>query len=1717
MKTPNRLIRAFAGLVSGLALLGASGCSLQMEEQARVRVSFPAAPAPASALPSPLRFDNGSNALLGTAAPSTLDEFTCFGINVTGPEISVNPAIPSCGAAELPYPGVIGGLAPVAGGSLEVLVPSGAERVFQLFAVQSRGTYGCPAITDAVVGQFGGVDIDVPVEIGRVTANVFGDTTLEIKAAYDPAAPKPMFCPSGKGVPAKLALTGAAAPMISACTPYTVSLQDKAGGPAMVPYDLALALSGVSGSSVYLDSSCTSGAGSTSLTIPANQSAQLFYLKFASAASVSLGVSGAGLTEATLAIAIGTGPAATLAFATQPSSGGVPGTALAIAPVVSVSDSQGNPASGSVTVSLAAFSDAGCTAAAGGTLSVATNPVASSAGQAAFSNVAYSASGTIYLKASASGLPSICSNPIVLTASVASPAFSSIVGSGPVVADGSAASIITITLRDSGNNPLIGIVPTFQASGTGNTYSACSATDVAGASTCELRSNVVESKTLNLLTPISLTGSVVSFTAGPASQVQITSAAQTVAANVCSAAVTLLTQDAFGNISAPDANLTVNLSASSAQFFSDSGCAAPVSSIQILAGSSSGSFYVRSSIPGVDTLMITPGGYGTVSQPLTITADGIASQLAFSTLPGSGTAGQAFSVTVSVQDVNSVTVTTSTLPITLSAYLDPGCTILAGQAHQLPSNVTAAINPLHTAAGVAAFSNVQVSYAGVVYLGARAPGLPLRCSSAITFAQSPPVSLAILGEQQALANQCSHAMVVRTLDTMDSPVDVGASMPITLSDSSGGGLFYGDSACTTQVSSVTVAASTSYAKFWYRNPTAKRVTFSLSSGGLIATRQFSIINSWGDPTRAEIEGPMNFPANSCSGAFLVTRRDGDNNPISTGVATFSLSSIGSAQFFSDPTCLTPITQLEISDGAMGASYYVKSSMPGLETLFVDDINGIYQAKAELVAVTDVGVPTQFVFLDDEHRQTRAGNCRGFGMVALNDGGLPVPVSGGATFSLSGSGMTFYTDHDCLTPVSSSTFAPGEAVAMVTFRPSSSGIGNFTADGSGSGLPAVTLGFNALASIPSRLQFTGASSINANECVPYTVSAVNDGGTPVGMEIPTDIELQHSLSGSFYSDAACAASMSSVLFPIGLSSTTVYFKTFSGGSGSLHASGPDLWSGDGGFPISVAGGPATRLGIFGPEAGTVNVCAGPFSVVGQDFNGVQTNVTGTVTANLSSGSGSFFSDAACTALLSTVTVPSGSATSASFYFMGTIAAIGHLQATDQASVLGEAYRDFVVASDALSAAKVAINGSDVGIVGQCQWVRAMLQDSAGIPVNAASAVTLNLSGGANTVFYADSACSGAAVSTVTVAAGSSLVGFHVKNTIAQIISVTVSGSGLTAGSWEMAFGNEGAPIALWLDGWSETPVNSCAFYQIRAKDGHYDDAPVPTATTVSLTDTNSSGDFYQDPSCTTPISFVTIPVSTAVAGFYYRSSVSGSFDLQAYSTGMLQDFRTVNFNPSGGSQKLVWTGPDAAPAGACAGPLTIELRNGDESPANAASAIEVALSAAGLGSFYSDSGCTTVLSSAYISGGTSISGQFYYSYGTAGAASLTAHDVSSALPDNTRAFYLTSGGAPTQLSFEIPGSISAGSCHYARVVLRDSVFLPTYSGTSTDVTLGGLGSAQVFTDGACTTALGGFLTLPPGVVYAGFFIRDSIVETLNLNANASGLTGVSFTVNVTSAP
>lgn len=305
--------------------------------------------------------------------------------------------------------------------------------------------------------------------------------------------------------------------------------------------------------------------------------------------------------------------------------------------------------------------------------------------------------------------------------------YSSITGTSQISADGSTASTITITLKDSFSNPLPGVTPTFSATNTNstNSYGTCSATNLSGISTCTLTSTYAETKILSLVSPIAMTGgSVVFVIAGISGPNSTLSATTPQTANGVAVSTVTATLKDGGNNALSGTTPTLSVTGSNNT---------------VSCGSSNGAGVATCTISSTtaETKTITLSGVTSSPSTTTVFQAGAATKLVYSTAPStSGTSTQTLSQqpVVQVQDANSNNVA-SAVAITLSAWTTSDCSTTSATG-----TLTVTTNPVTSGAGTgtATFAGVKYDRPGTIYIKAAGGALTSACSAAIALSNNAP-------------------------------------------------------------------------------------------------------------------------------------------------------------------------------------------------------------------------------------------------------------------------------------------------------------------------------------------------------------------------------------------------------------------------------------------------------------------------------------------------------------------------------------------------------------------------------------------------------------------------------------------------------------------------------------------------------------------------------------------------------------------------------------------------------------------------------------------------------------------------------------------------------------------------------------------------------------------------------------------------------------------
>ena len=414
------------------------------------------------------------------------------------------------------------------------------------------------------------------------------------------------------------------------------------------------------------------------------------------------------------------GPAAKLAFTTQPGNG-TGGSPLSTQPVVTLQDANGNTVTGTAqNVTIAIQSNPG-----GGTLGgTASLGVNTGTGQAAFTNLSIDKIGSGYtLTATGSTVSTtpgvvVSSGFNVTTGPAAKLAFTTQPGNG------TGGSPLTtqpvVTLQDAGGNTVTGVAQTVTIAiennaGPGGVLSGTNPVSVNTGTGQAAFANLSIDKMGNGYT-LTATGNSVSTTPGTvvSSSFNVTVGAaaklvfgqqptNTAAGASISPAVTVRIEDAGNNLTSDTRSVTVAIGTNPS-----GGTLGGTTSVSAVSGIATFSnLSIDKAGTGYTLTASAASLAGATSGSFNITVGG-AAKLAFTTQPGNGTGGSPLSVqpVVTLQDANGNTVTGVAQNVTVAIQNN------AGPGGVLSGTLTVAVN---TGTGQATFTNLAIDKTGSGY------------------------------------------------------------------------------------------------------------------------------------------------------------------------------------------------------------------------------------------------------------------------------------------------------------------------------------------------------------------------------------------------------------------------------------------------------------------------------------------------------------------------------------------------------------------------------------------------------------------------------------------------------------------------------------------------------------------------------------------------------------------------------------------------------------------------------------------------------------------------------------------------------------------------------------------------------------------------------------------------------------------------------------------
>ena len=370
------------------------------------------------------------------------------------------------------------------------------------------------------------------------------------------------------------------------------------------------------------------------------------------------------------------------------------------------------------------------------------------------------------------------------------------------------------------------------------------------------------------------------ITAGQVVKLAFASPPRTVAAGGCSSALTVETQDTFGNGVAVAAAAPLTLTAlppAGVAFFRQPDCTVAVTGLGVAAGARRATYYFSSTTSGTVTMGAASAPLLPASQDQTVTAGAAGSARLHHPAAHRG-GGRVLGRSSPCR------------PATASATPPrwpppPRSPSPAPRRARSPSSPTRpvprpAVVSVDLAAGQSAASfYFRGQVAGADSVAVSAGGFaPISQAATITAGAASALGF-VTTAQGVQAGQCSGIVTLRSQDGFGNAANVAASTQVNLTVSPAAGFaFYSDAACTTAVTFVTLLPTSPTASFYFEGSAPVPHTVTAQAAGLGSATQVETLGVGPRRRLVFLTAEQTLPAGGCSGLVVVQTQDVAGNP-----------------------------------------------------------------------------------------------------------------------------------------------------------------------------------------------------------------------------------------------------------------------------------------------------------------------------------------------------------------------------------------------------------------------------------------------------------------------------------------------------------------------------------------------------------------------------------------------------------------------------------------------------------------------------------------------------------------------------------------------------------------------------------------------------------------------------------------------------------------------
>lgn len=756
----------------------------------------------------------------------------------------------------------------------------------------------------------------------------------------------------------------------------------------------------------------------------------------------------------------------------------------------------------------------------------------------------------------------------------------------------------------------------------------------------------------------------------------------------------------------------------------------------------------------------------------------------------------------------------------------------------------------------------------------------------------------------------------------------------------------------------------------------------------------------------------------------------------------------------------------------------------------------------------------------------AGTCTSGGTVTLKDAtGVNSRVGVDTSVSLRidpANSVRFYSDAACTTQVTSVTIPANTSSA--SFFVEGRLVGNATVTAAVTGLTDGTQAASVNPGAGNRLAFqSSAQTVTAGVCSPQPVRIQNQdvqgNSVPVSTLTSVSLSATPNTNFKFYSDAACANEVTSVNIATQTSTASFYFRGTRAGSVTLEITATGFTGTSQAQTINAAA--PTAIVIAGPVTVAAATCSAAISATLQDPFGNPATATTSTQLNLISSNAqlALFSNNTCTTTASNLIIAPG-AGSRDFFVRATQAAAYSITATGSGLTNGTV--SVTVTAGPPTVLFFTATAQSPLPAGVCSGIVTVQQrDANANPVIVASPTTVSLSASSQgPEFFTSSTCTGTPVTATSIAAGASTASFYFKGTktVSNAI-LTASVNGLT-GTQTVTITAAPPAVLLFTQLPTTSAANACMQVSLQVQDSFGNLATFGTAQNVSVTANPAAGfTFHTNTSCGTPATQISLNSGQSSVNFSARGTKAGQITVTAALANLTSAVQNVTITPLPASKLVFLTPARIATAGSCSDVLTVQSSDTQDNASPVTSDETVVLSQSGTPTdgqfrFYSDSTCTTAVTSITIPSGAAV-GSFYFRGERARTVTVTADAASFAAI--TQAHTVTGADASSiAFSPSTPqGTVLASDCSSIRTVESFDAFANP-SGNALTLSLSGTPQAEFFSNATCTNPITQ-LSIPAGSNTASFYFKG-LSGGLNVTADLT-LTvtdGASLTATQTEA-